>query len=78
MATLATEQEAGEGTALQQRPHSFGEPKINQETRKILHMVALFTSRDIVMSNGPGNNGNQVVCKGSLVTRFGGTKNRYW
>ncbi len=37
-------------------------------------MSAVFTSRDIVMSNGPGDNGNQVLCKGSLVTRFEAAK----
>jgi hypothetical protein len=33
-------------------------------------MSAVFTSRDIVMSNAPGDNGNRVLCKGSLVTGF--------
>jgi hypothetical protein len=73
MATSATEQEAGGGTALQQRPHYLE----NQKTRrpgKILSMGAVFTSRDILMSNGPEDNGNQVFCKGSLVTRFKATK----
>jgi hypothetical protein len=37
-------------------------------------MSAVFTSRDIVMSNGPGDNGNQVLCKGSLVTGFKAAK----
>jgi hypothetical protein len=37
-------------------------------------MGAVFTSRDIVMSNAPGDNENQVLCKGSLVTRFKATK----
>jgi hypothetical protein len=37
-------------------------------------MSAVFTSRDILMSNGPGDNGNQVICKGSLVTRFKAAK----
>ena len=36
-------------------------------------MIAVFTSRDILMSNGPGDNGNRVLCKGSLVTGFKAT-----
>jgi hypothetical protein len=74
MATSATEQEAGGGTALQQRPHSLGEPKKPGNQEKILRISAVFSSRDIVMSNGPGDNGNQVFCNGSLVTGFKATK----
>jgi hypothetical protein len=37
-------------------------------------MTTVFTSRHILMSNGPGDNGNQVLCKGSLVTRFKAVK----
>jgi hypothetical protein len=33
-------------------------------------MSAVFTSRDIVMSNAPRDNGNRVLRKGSLVTGF--------
>jgi hypothetical protein len=37
-------------------------------------MSAVFTSRDIVMSNGPNDNGNRVFCERSLVTGMDGTK----
>jgi hypothetical protein len=67
MATSATEQEAGGETALQQKPHSFGETKPGNQVITA-YRSALFTSRAILMSNGPGYNRNSVLCIGSLVT----------
>jgi hypothetical protein len=39
-----------------------------------MYLGSVFTSRDIVMSNGLADNGNQVICKRSLVTWFDAAK----
>jgi hypothetical protein len=61
------------GTALQQRPH-YSENQKEQEPDIYYVWGAVFTSRDIVMLNGPMDNGNQMLCKRSLVTRLEGSK----